>query len=103
MKYNFFNKYLTSTLKKCIFQKLDDIVNEFKKTYHRTIKMKPIVVNISLYINFVEENNCNDPKSKIGNYVRRSKYKTIFGKGYTSIFFMPETYVIEAFNGEKIL
>ena len=76
---------MTSTSKKCIFQKLDDIVHEFKKTY-RTIKMKPIVVNISLYINFGEENNYNDRKSKVGDYVRRSKYKNIFAKGYTSIF-----------------
>ena len=78
---------MTSTSKKCIFQKLDDIVHEFKKTYHRTIKMKPIVVNISLYINFGEENNYNDRKSKVGDYVRRSKYKKIFAKGSTSFFY----------------
>ena len=33
-------------------QKLDDIVNEYNNTYHRTIKMKTIDVKSSTYISF---------------------------------------------------
>ena len=31
--------------------KLDDIVDKYNNTYHRTIKMKPIVIKTSTYIN----------------------------------------------------
>ena len=30
--------------------RLDDIVNEYSNTYHRTIKMKPIDVKDNIYI-----------------------------------------------------
>ena len=39
-------KYMTSISKNLYIDKLDDIVNEYNNTYHRTIKMKPIDVNI---------------------------------------------------------
>ena len=32
--------------------KLDDIVNEYNNTYHRTIKMKPVDVKDNTYIDF---------------------------------------------------
>ena len=35
-------KYLTSTSKNVYIGKLDDIVNKYNNTYHRTIKMKSI-------------------------------------------------------------
>ena len=55
--------------------KLDDIVNEFNNTYHRAIKMKPVDVNDNTYIDFEKEVNNKDPKFKIGDHVRISKYK----------------------------
>ena len=45
--------------------------------------MKPIDVKDNTYIDFVKEVNDNDPKSKVGNHVRISKYKSIFAKAYT--------------------
>ena len=66
----------------CI-NKLDDIVNEYNNTYHRTIKMKPVDVEDNTYIDFEKEVNDKDPKLKVGDHVRISKYKNIFGKGYT--------------------
>ena len=63
--------------------KLDDIVNEYNNTYHRTIKMKPINVKDNTYIDFKNEVNDKDPKFKVGDQVRISKYKTIFAKGHT--------------------
>ena len=35
-------KYMTSISKNVYIDKLDDIVNEYKNTYHRAIKMKAI-------------------------------------------------------------
>ena len=63
--------------------KLDDIVNECNNTYHRTIKMKPVDVKDNTYIDFKKEVNDKDPKFKVGDHVRISKYKNIFAKGYT--------------------
>ena len=62
--------------------KLDDIVNKCNNTYHRTIKMKPVDVKPSMYIDFNKENNKEGPKFKVGDHVRISKYKNIFPKGY---------------------
>ena len=45
-------KYATSMSKKEYIDKLDDIVKEYNKTYHRTIKMKPVDVKGNTYIDF---------------------------------------------------
>ena len=65
-------EYMTSVLKNVYIDKLDDIVGEYNNTYHRTIK-----------IYFKKEVNDKDPKFKVGDHVRISKYKNSFGKGYT--------------------
>ena len=44
-------KHMTSISKNAHIDKLDDIVNEYNNTYHRTIKMKPIDVKDNTYIN----------------------------------------------------
>ena len=44
--------------------------------------MKPIDVKDNTYINIDKEVNDNDPKFKVGDHVRISKYKTVFAKGY---------------------
>ena len=71
-------KYMTSVSKNVYIDKLDDIVNKYNNTYHSTIKMKPVDVKSSTYID-----SSKDPKFKIGDFVRISKYKNIFAKGYT--------------------
>ena len=58
--------------------KLDEIVNKYKTTYHSTIKMKPVDIKSSKYINFGIENNDKDPKFKVGDHLRISKYKKYF-------------------------
>ena len=73
-------KYMTSISKNVYIDKLDDIVNEYNNTY-RTIKMKPVDVKDNTYIDFKKEVNDKDPKFKVGNHVRISKYKIIFTKG----------------------
>ena len=63
--------------------KLYDIADEYNNTYHRTIEMKPIDVKDNTYINIDKEVNDEDPKVKVGDHVRISKYKNIFAKGYS--------------------
>ena len=46
------NKYMTSTSKNLYINKLDDIINKYNNTYHRTIKMKDIDVRDIRYIDF---------------------------------------------------
>ena len=77
--------------------------------------MKPVDVKDDTYIDVKKEINDKDPKFKIGDHVRISKYKNIFTKGYTpnwseEVFVIskikntvPWTYVINDLNGEKII
>ena len=76
-------KYMTSISKNMYIDKLDDMVHKYNNKNHRAIKMKPNDVKDSTYIDFLQEVNDNDPKFKVGDHVRISKYKNIFAKGYT--------------------
>ena len=66
-------KYMTSISKNVYIDKLDDIVNKYNNTYHRTIKMKAVDITPSMHIDFNKE--------KVSDHVRLSKYKNIFVKG----------------------
>ena len=59
------------------------MVSEYNNTYNRTIKMKLIDVKDNAYVDSKKEANDKDPKFKVGNHVRISKYKNIFAKWYT--------------------
>ena len=96
---------MTTISKNVYIDKLDDIVDEYNNTYHKTIKMKPTDVKDNTYIDFEKEVNDKDPKFKVGNYVRMSKYKYIFAKGqmpnWSEEVFI--TYVINDLNDEEII
>ena len=74
-------KYVTSISKNVYIDELNAIVSKYNNTYHTTIKMKPIDVKDNMYINTDKEINYKDPKFKVGDYVRISKYKNILLKG----------------------
>ena len=76
-------KHMTAISKNVYFDVLDDIVNKYNNTVHRTIKMKPIDVTSDSYAEYNEDSNVTKPKFKVGDHVRISKYKNIFAKGYT--------------------
>ena len=42
-------RYMTSISRYMYIDRIDDIVNEYNNTYHRTIKMKPIDVKDNTY------------------------------------------------------
>ena len=50
--------------------KLDDMVNKYNNTYHRTIKIKPVDTKPSTYIDSSKEINDKNPKFKISDIVR---------------------------------
>ena len=104
---------MTAVSKNVYFDVLDDIVNKYNNTVHRTIKMKPIDVTSDFYAEYNEDSNEKDFKFKIGDRVRISKYKNIFAKGYTQnqseeVFVIskikntvPWTYAISDLNDEE--
>ena len=106
---------MISISKHVYIDKLVHILNEYNNRYHRTVKMKPLDVKYNTYIDSSKEVNDKDPKYKVGDHVRISKYKTIFAKGYTpnspeDVFVIKEvkntvpwTYVIKDVNGEEII
>ena len=94
-------KHLTAISKNVYFDVLDDIVNKFNNTVHRTIKKKPIDFTSDYYAEYNENPNKKNPK-----------FKNIFAKGYTpnwseEVFVIskikstvPWTYVVSDLNGE---
>ena len=108
-------KYMTSMPKNAYINKLDDIVNKYNNTYHRAIKIKPVDVKPSTYIDSSKEINYQDPKFKIGDIARISKYKNIFVKRYVphwseEVFVIkkvnntvPWTYAISDLKGEEFI
>ena len=107
-------KHMTAVSMNVYFDVLDDIVNKYNNTVHRAIKMKPVDVISDSYAEYNEDSNKKDPKFKVGDHVRISKYKNIFAKGYTQnwseVFIIskikntvPWTYVISDLNGEPLL
>ena len=106
---------MTAISKNIYFNVLDDIVNKYNNTVHRTIKTKPIETTSDSYAEYNEDSNKKTPKFKVGDHVRILKYKNIFAKGYTPNWSeeafvvnkiknrVPWTYGISDLNGKEIL
>ena len=71
---------MTAISKNVHFDVLDDIINKYNNTVHRTIKVKSIDVTPDSYAEYNEDSNEKDPKFKVGDLVRISKYKNILLK-----------------------
>ena len=108
-------KHMTTVSKNVYYNVLDDIVKKYNNTQHSTIKLKPIDVKDNTYINTDKKINYKDPKFKVGDRVRISKYKNVFTKGHVpnwseEVFVVnkikdtvPWTYEINDLNGEEII
>ena len=108
-------KYMTSISKNVYIDKLDDIFSKNNNTYHSTIKIKLVDAKSDIYIDFDKKSSKEDPKFKVDDHVRMSKYKIIFTKCYVpncpeEVFVIkkikntvPWTYVIRDLKGEEIL
>lgn len=117
-------KYLTYANTFRYIDVLDDIVHAYNNSYHRTIKMAPVEVNdkniLQVYRNISASQMTKKlkkpkkPKFKVGDYVRITKDKNVFGKGFTPNFTeelfritsvslrTPVVYYIEDLAGEEI-
>ena len=114
MQKNKIFKQMTAFSKNVYFDVLDDIVNKHNNTVHRTIKKKPVDVISESYAEYNEDSYEKEPKFKVDDHVRISKYKNIFGKGNTQnwseeVFIIskiknavPWKSVISNLNGEPI-
>ena len=104
---------MTSLSKNVHIDKSGDMVSEYNNTY-RTIKMKPVDVKDNTYVDSKKEVNDKDPKFKVGDHVKISKYKNILAKGYIPNWSeevlvinkikntVQWAYVINDVNGEEI-
>ena len=72
---------MTSISKNVYIDKLDDLVKKYNNAYHSTIKLKPVDVKLSTCFGFNKKNK-KDSEFKVGDHVRKSKYKNIFARGY---------------------
>ena len=66
-------KHMIAISKNIYFDVLDDIVNKYNNTAHRTIKMKLIDVASDSYAEYNEDSNEKDPRFKVGDHLRISK------------------------------
>ena len=106
---------MTETSKNVYISELYDIVKEYNNTYHTSLKMKPVDVKNNTCIDFEKAVNDKNPKFKVGDHVRISKYENIFAKGCMpnwseEVFIVskikntiPWTYVINDLNDEEII
>ena len=108
-------KHMTAISKNIYFDTLDHIVDKYNNTVHRAIKIKHIEAMDNYYPEYNKIAIKKDPKFKVGDNVRISKYKSIFAKGYTpnwseEVFVInkikntvPWTYAISDLNGVEII
>ena len=114
LKKKFF-KHMTTISKNVYIDVLNDIVNRYNNTVHKTIKIKPSDVTGDSYVEYNEESNKKNPKFKVDDRVEISKYKNIFAKGYVpnwseEVFIVnqikntvPWTYTISDLNGKRVI
>ena len=63
-------KHMTAISKNVYFDVLDDIVDEYNNTYHKTVIVKPEDVGDDSFPEYNGKSNEKDPKFKVGDHVR---------------------------------
>ena len=107
---------MTAISKNVYFDVLNDSVDEYNNTHHKTVKMKPIAIKSDSFAVYDEKSHEKDPQFKVNNHVRIPKYKNVFAKEYTpnwseKVFVGKKikkntvswTYVISDLNGQEIV
>ena len=90
-------KFMISISKNVYIDKLDNIFNKYNNRYHRTIKMKPVDVKPSTYVDLGKEINDKDPKLKLVILLGYEKIKIFFSKSYVP-YWSGEVFVIKNVN-----
>ena len=89
-------KHMTSISKNIYIHKLGDIVNKYNNIYHRTIKMKPVDVKHSTYIDCSKKSNDEDLKNK-------ARILTVIKKSMTKILNLKLVTLLEYQNIKAFL
>ena len=76
---------MTAVSRNIYFDVLDNIVNKYNNTVHKTIKMKPIDVAPDSYVEYYEDSNEKDRKFEAGDRVKISIWKNILLKDILQI------------------
>ena len=102
-------EYMTSISKNVYIDILDDVGKKYNKTYSR-IKLKPVDVKPSTYIDSTKKIIYQHPKFKTGHIIRISNIKIFSQKAMFqvglknfSLNIFPQTYVISDIKGKKIV
>ena len=97
-------KYFTANYSRFYLDALDQMVKNYDKKVHSTIKMTPKEASKGInrgkvYFNIIrkQNNSRTSIKFKKGNKVRISKYKRHFEKGYTP-YWTEEIFTIDKIN-----
>ena len=92
-------KYFTANKTKRWIDVLQDLVHNYNTSYHRTIKMTPeeaLQDPYQVQENTQEPEQARSPKFKPGDYVRISKHRKTFKRGYEANFTDEVFIVLEA-------
>ena len=76
-------KHMTAISKNVCFDVLDDIVDKYITQFMKLSKWNLLMLRLILMLNTTKIKIKKNPKFKVGDHVRISKYKNIFAKGYT--------------------
>ncbi len=80
--------FLTAVNSKCYYDILQDLIDEYNASYHKSIKMRPLDVHKENKADVFNKSVGRMPKDapifryKIGDVVRVSKVRNVFSKGY---------------------
>ena len=83
-------KYFTENKTNKWIDILDSLIDNYNSSYHRSIKMSPLLASNKENSSQVENNlygnikniEMKKPRYKVGDKVRINKYKSVFAKGY---------------------
>ena len=71
---------MTTVSKSVYFDVLDNVVNKYNDTVHRTIKMKPTDVASDSYVEYNKDSNLTNPKFKVCDHLGFHYLKTFLLK-----------------------
>ena len=103
---------MAAVSKNVYFDALDGVVDKYNNTYQNIVKIKSTDVKSNYYTEYNVDSNDKDPKFKIGDHIRISKYKNSFAEEWApnwseEVFLIskikntvPWTYFVNDLNGK---
>ena len=92
------DEYMISIPKNISTDKLDNVIDKYNDTYHRTVAMKSADVESNSYTDFKKENNKEGSKFKVNGHARISKYKNTLCRGHMLLVILRVKKLLERFK-----